>query len=171
MTSRARSPEKVVERDSMSVTTKGSNFTKNSIFSKGKKSTQDKLSQDNQMKQVVENLQQQLTTAVEKNRQYEVEINELKTSIAAREQELTRANQSTFSVPGGASAGGANQMFGLKSASMNSMSDVANKRIIDQLNAHVDFLNEQLAFREAQIKELHLQIQESESLKMELNMK
>ena len=35
--------------------------------------------------------------------------------------------------------------------------DQGNKRVIDQLNGHVDFLNEQLALREAQLVEVKCQ--------------
>ena len=35
--------------------------------------------------------------------------------------------------------------------------DQGNKRVIDQLNGHVDFLNEQLALREAQLVEVRLE--------------
>lgn len=125
------------------------------------------------MKQVMETLQRQLETAMEKNKQYEVEVNDLKTSIASREQELARANQSTLSLHSSNANGNnsAQNIFGLKAGGNSSATDIANKRIIDQLNSHVDFLNEQLAFRESQIKELHNQIQETDAVKMELNSK
>lgn len=123
---------------------------------------------ENQSKAIIENLQQQLNASVEKIKTYESEINELKTSIASREQELARANTQTLNLSANPTAAGSPAaMMSLRSSG----ADIANKRIIDQLNSHVDFLNEQLALRETQIQQLHNQITESDELKMELESK
>lgn len=49
--------------------------------------------------------------------------------------------------------------------------DTANQRVIDQLNTQVDFLNEQLALREAQLVEVMEKSCSVDDLKLELEMK
>jgi hypothetical protein len=46
--------------------------------------------------------------------------------------------------------------------------DLSNKRIIDQLNGQVDFLNEQLALRETQLVEISTKISQYDALNNEL---
>lgn len=94
-------------------------------------------------------------------------------SVAAREQELTRASR----VIGNAAAriqtvnGDNLVMTNVASGFEQNALDTANKRIIDQLNGQVDFLNSQLAFREAQLTTLHTQVSEYNNMKIELNAK
>ena len=49
--------------------------------------------------------------------------------------------------------------------------DIANKRLIDQLNGQVDFLNEQLALKEAQVKDMTALARASEQFKYDLKVK
>lgn len=75
------------------------------------------------------------------------EAQRLMLSLVATEAELTKTlnrPETTQNADGAASS----QLQQLLAA------DQGNKRVIDQLNGHVDFLNEQLALREAQLVEV-----------------
>jgi hypothetical protein len=69
---------------------------------------------------------------------------------------------------GGAGGGGGVSVAGRTQLDTFVAADVANKRIIDQLNAQVDFLNDQLATREAQLIEHGDKMLQFESLRAEL---
>jgi chromosome segregation ATPase len=184
--SRPSSPEKAIERaENMSIASRGTINTKMTTTNSRKEnkkqlSASQQLSQENQTKSIIENLQQQLKTAQMKMKEYENEINNLKTSISSREQELSRtnlnnssynvANPPSVSLSSGISPADAallNPFNGMKS----NAADIANKRIMDHLNTNVDYLNDQVAQKEAQIKQLHNELLETETLKMELNSK
>jgi benzoyl-CoA reductase/2-hydroxyglutaryl-CoA dehydratase subunit BcrC/BadD/HgdB len=170
--SRALSPEKIIERsDSASVHSRLSHFTsKTTKTARSRRGVnkEHQLLYENQSKTIIETLQQQLNISLEKIKTHEMEINELKTSIAAREQELARANTHSLSYANNpSSTSTSNTLGGLKSSS----SDMANKRIIDQLNNHVDFLNDQLALREVQIQQLHNDISETDRMRVEMENK
>lgn len=75
---------------------------------------------------------------------------QLEASLERREDELLKATRSEF-------VGGAT----------SAATDLSNKRIIDQLNTQVDFLNEQLAGRERQLGEMQEQVSGVEALRVE----
>jgi chromosome segregation ATPase len=185
--SRPSSPEKAIERaENMSIASRGTTNTKmtttNSRKENNKKqlSASQQLSQENQTKSIIENLQQQLKTAQMKMKEYENEINNLKTSISSREQELSRTNlnNSSYNVANPPSVSSSSGISPADAALLNpfngmksNAADIANKRIMDHLNTNVDYLNDQVAQKEAQIKQLHNELLETETLKMELNSK
>jgi hypothetical protein len=119
---------------------------------------------------IIELLRKQLEEAHCKIRDSEVEINTLKSAVAAREQELSRASRliGNGAVNATIQDSTVNQSFGMITGMDPASVDLANKRIIDQLNGQVDFLNSQLAFREAQIAELYQNANESQALKHEI---
>ena len=80
----------------------------------------------------VDVIQMKLTLVEEQNLQ-------LKASVTARENELTRHARDVTTNDGALSGSRMEQLVA---------ADSANQRIIDQLNSQVDFLNEQLAFGE-----------------------
>ena len=49
--------------------------------------------------------------------------------------------------------------------------DIANRRLIDQLNGQVDFLNEQLALRDAQIKDMTSLARSADQFKYDVGVK
>jgi len=107
---------------------------------------------------IIDLLRRQLDEAHCRIRDGEVEINSLKSAVAAREQELSRASKL---IGNGA----------VNSTMQDPSVDLANKRIIDQLNSQVDFLNSQLAFREGQIAELYQHANELQACKLEVTHK
>jgi FtsZ-binding cell division protein ZapB len=173
--SRALSPEKIIERsDSASVHSRLSHFTsKTTKTARSRRGVnkEHQLLYENQSKTIIETLQQQLNTSLDKIKNNEMEINELKTSIAAREQELARANTHSLSYANNPSSTSANSISNTLGGLKSSSSDMANKRIIDQLNSHVDFLNEQLALREAQIQQLYNSSSETDAMRVEMENK
>lgn len=118
---------------------------------------------------LVSTLQTQNNAANQKIQDLETEISQLKSSLAAREQELSR----TSKLIGNAAAKSANiadsvaMTFGIDS----SATEASNKRVIDQLNAQVDFLNGELAFREAQLATVQAQLSQFDSVRSELAIK
>ena len=120
----------------------------------------------------IDALRTQLETANVKLRESEQEIGKLKSSLVAREQELSRSNRlvgnaAARNVLGETSAATTGSAVSLSPIDPQTV-DASNKRIIDQLNSQVDFLNEQLAFREAQLATLHATLQESENVQTDL---
>eukprot|EP01038_Epipyxis_sp_PR26KG_P014135 gene14135-18964_t len=109
------------------------------------------------LRQQVENLQNSLHDSQQ-------ESSHLKSSLVQQENVLSRysnmlnnSNEELIST------------FGTSRAEQIQSADMANKRIIDQLNGQVDFLNEQLALREAQLVELNEKRSEYENYQMELS--
>jgi multidrug resistance efflux pump len=126
---------------------------------------------------IIDSLREQLDASSKKIKDSEEEIGRLKSSLVAREQELSRSNRLIGNAAArsllGDGATTAQQGNATTSQIMSSpidpqVVDASNKRIIDQLNSQVDFLNEQLAFREAQLANLQGHLQESEVLKTDL---
>eukprot|EP01033_Poteriospumella_lacustris_P009398 gene9398-6729_t len=118
---------------------------------------------------LVSTLQAQTNAANQKIQELETEMSQLKSSLAAREQELSR----TSKLIGNAAAKSSNiadsvaMTFGIDS----SATEASNKRVIDQLNAQVDFLNGELAFREAQLATIQAQLSQFDSVRSELAIK
>ena len=84
-------------------------------------------------------------------------------SLTATEAELTKTlnrPDATHNADGSPTAASTTQLQQLLAA------DQGNKRVIDQLNGHVDFLNEQLALREAQLVEVNASNQDIPNLLM-----
>lgn len=135
---------------------------------------------ESQQEQVISALRGQLESASTKLQHAEDEMKHLKSAIAAREQELSRSNRiignaaarSILSGDGNAVGGSSSGLQAVMGSPIDpQVIDSSNKRIIDQLNSQVDFLNEQLAYREAQLTTLQGQIHESEHLKTELEVR
>lgn len=119
---------------------------------------------------IVDLLRKQLEEAHCKIKDSEIEINTLKSAVAAREQELSRASRliGNGAVNSSIQDSSMNNSYGMNTGMDPATVDLANKRIIDQLNGQVDFLNSQLAFREAQIAELYQNANESQAQKHEI---
>lgn len=99
---------------------------------------------------VVQALRSQLETSQHSQQEMQRELTRLRSAVDLRERELARSQRMLASDPG---PRGENE--GITSSSRLQhleAVDVANKRVIDQLNAQVDFLNEQLAARETQLR-------------------
>jgi chromosome segregation ATPase len=109
---------------------------------------------------VIDSLRHQLDESHATLKARDSEIKRLQSAINARELELSRSAHAAEM-----SDGSVNRTEQLYAA------DVANKRIIDQLNGQVDFLNEQLALREAQLVETADKIIRADELQVELNQK
>lgn len=121
--------------------------------------------------EILNAMRNQVEVANEKVKELEGEISKLRSSLAAREQELSRTSKligNAAAKSSSNSAADSNMMhFGIDSSAV----DASNKRIIDQLNGQVDFLNNEVAFREAQLATLTSQLSEYEMLKSELGVK
>jgi len=118
---------------------------------------------------IIELLSKQLEEAHCKIKENGMEIISLKSAVAAREQELSRASK----LIGNAAVNdpSVTQSYGVITGMDPATVDLANKRIIDQLNGQVDFLNSQLAFREAQISELYHHANELQTVNLEVSNK
>ena len=99
---------------------------------------------------VINTLRNQVTSLSETISSLQSKNAQLEASLERREDELLRATRSEF---GGSATSAA--------------TDLSNKRIIDQLNTQVDFLNEQLAGRERQLGEMQEQVAGVEALRVE----
>jgi DNA repair exonuclease SbcCD ATPase subunit len=139
--------------------------------------------------QIVRTLRAQLEAANKACSAKEEECRRLTSAVAARDQEITRSSKYIsgaggskgsgsavspkaggdlgFGTAGVASAGGDSYLTQTK-AEQFLAADTANKRIIDQLNSQVDFLNKELARREAQLVENSEKMMQFETLRMEL---
>jgi chromosome segregation ATPase len=112
------------------------------------------------LRQQVDSLSAALHTADDENKR-------LHTAIAAREQELTRSSRMLTVLSAGHvvsenAAAPSNRTEQLLAA------DVANKRVIDQLNGQVDFLNEQLARAQEELRQGDAKIRRYDAVKGEL---
>jgi len=110
---------------------------------------------------IIDTLRRQLEEAHVALRKGAAEIQRLQNSVNAREMELARSTHAA-DLADGSSNGRSEQLFA---------ADVANKRIIDQLNGQVDFLNEQLALRESQLVDSADKILRADEMQVELNQK
>lgn len=111
---------------------------------------------------LIDSLRRQLEDSHAVLKKSEAEIKRLQTAVNSRELELARSSHVADLSPDGTTSGRTEQLFA---------ADAANKRIIDQLNGQVDFLNEQLALREAQLVETADKIIRADELQVELNQK
>jgi hypothetical protein len=101
-------------------------------------------------------MQVQLQQTNEAVRVLEDDNMKLKSALSSREQELSRAGRligdAALTSSSSSTAGQALSASYHDSIANNAqVVEAANKRIIDQLNGQVDFLNDQLAQREAQL--------------------
>lgn len=104
-------------------------------------------------------------------KELEEQLGIMRSSLAAREQELSR----TSKLIGNAAAKSKNVADTAGSALQYGLditaAEASNKRIIDQLNGQVDFLNGELAYREAQLATVHAQLTQFEAVRSELGVK
>jgi hypothetical protein len=98
--------------------------------------------------EVLNTLRRQLDATNAALKSAEEEVLHLKTSVALREEEVHRVTRESESLETG--------MGGVTDSRLEQIvaADHANKRIIDQLNGQVDFLNEQLARRETELMQI-----------------
>jgi hypothetical protein len=101
----------------------------------------------------------------------------LKSSLSVREQELSRAGRligdaaNTLLNDSTNDAASLHQTYYESIANSSQVIDAANKRIIDQLNGQVDFLNDQLAQREAQLAMMAMKWSTIEQMESDLNLR
>jgi hypothetical protein len=103
---------------------------------------------------LIETLRSQLDSTNVALRHVQGESQRLMISLTATEAELAKTlnrSDATQNADGSPAVTSSTQLQQLLAA------DQGNKRVIDQLNGHVDFLNEQLALREAQLVEVRLE--------------
>lgn len=118
---------------------------------------------NNSDSQLIESLRQQLDASNNRVKKVELENKRLHASITVRENELVRTGkhltalgdtESNLPIP--------SRMDQLAAA------DESNRRIIDQLNSQIDFLNEVLSKVESQLIEATDKIGKTDSLELEL---
>ena len=112
--------------------------------------------------EIVETLRSQMDEMTKSMKSLEDENKQLKASVEARENELTRFARDSTTADGSLNQSRLDQLIA---------ADVANKHLIDQMNSQVDFLNEQLALREAQYSETVDKALEAERLQLEVHHK
>lgn len=121
---------------------------------------------------IIRTLRTQLEAANKAFATKDEECRRLSSAVAAREQELARSSKLIASTSSTSATrmgeGGASIHLSSNMQDQYAAADTANKRIIDQLNGQVDFLNAELAKREAQLVEVSDKLMQYESLKMEL---
>lgn len=130
---------------------------------------------------IIRTMRTQVETLTQQLEDSKADIAALHASVTSREQELRRNIRTISSLEGkinndpttevtthglGASGGG-------RDSSVDQLEavDIANRRLIDQLNGQVDFLNEQLAMKEAQVKEMTALARASEQFKHDIMLK
>lgn len=121
---------------------------------------------------IIKSLRSQLDAANKAFGAKDEECKRLASAVAAREQEITRSSKLITAGAKGASgeadnAAGSYLLTGTRTDQYVA-SDIANKRLIDQLNGQVDFLNNELAKREAQLVEVNDKLLQYEALRAEL---
>jgi predicted nucleic acid-binding Zn-ribbon protein len=124
---------------------------------------------------IIKTLRAQLEAANKAFATKDEESKRLASAVAAREQEIARSSRLISStgaaasrVPTAADASGGSMLMSSNMADQYIAADIANKRIIDQLNGQVDFLNNELAKREAQLVEVNDKLLQYETVKVEL---
>lgn len=123
---------------------------------------------------IIKTLRAQLDAANKAFNAKDDECKRLQSAVAAREQEITRSSKllsaGTKGVLSSENDGaGAGMLLAGSRVEHYAASDVANKRLIDQLNGQVDFLNDELAKREAQLVEVNDKLLQYEALRAEFN--
>lgn len=124
---------------------------------------------------IIKTLRSQLEAANKAFSAKDEECRRLVSAVAAREQEISRSSKLISAGAKGAAgaadvgAGGAGSGLLLAGSRVDQYvaSDIANKRLIDQLNGQVDFLNNELAKREAQLVEVNDKLLQYEQLRAE----
>ena len=94
--------------------------------------------------QIIDTLRKQVDMATDALKRAELENKRLQAQVASREKELERHAKIFID-------NGNDTNFASSKIDQLMTADGSNRRIIDQLNSQVDFLNEQLALREAQL--------------------
>lgn len=90
-------------------------------------------------------------------------------ALTAREQELARSSKLiTSTTAKAATMPGASVEVSSHQLQQSAVADVANARIVNQLNGQIDFLNEQLAQKEAQLAECYEKVALSERYRIDL---
>ncbi len=110
---------------------------------------------------MMRNLRDQVESLERDLRKSEDERQRLEAAVRRRETELSQVIQksSSLALQAGSTADSRLDML--------AMADSANARIIDQLNGQVDFLNDQLAQREAQLAQVGEQLLAAQEIKIE----
>ncbi len=142
--------------------------------------------------QAIRILRAQVESLTSKLESSNIEIKNLQASVISREQELRRnvrtintlenqvGKSSAPPIPSSVDEHMAAKMAGSYSqrptSGMNPLEsveavDLANRRLIDQLNAQVDFLNEQLAQRDFQLKDMIALARAAEHYKNDVGIK
>lgn len=124
---------------------------------------------------IIKTLRAQLEAANKAFSSKDEESKRLASAVSAREQEIARSSRlisasgaAASRVPTSAEASGGSMLMSSNMADQYIAADVANKRIIDQLNGQVDFLNNELAKREAQLVEVNDKLLQYDNVKVEL---
>lgn len=118
---------------------------------------------------VVETLRSQVESLSASLKKSEDEVKRLNTAIASREQELSRSGKllsamsSNYTDSGTAGIMPSNRQEQLLAA------DTHNRRIIDQLNGQVDFLNDELAKAQQELRQVGDKLRSFEAVQMELS--
>lgn len=121
---------------------------------------------------IIKTLRSQLEAANKAFGTKDEECKRLLSAVAAREQEISRSSKLISAGAKGATgtvdAGvGSGLLLAGSRVDQYVASDIANKRLIDQLNGQVDFLNNELAKREAQLVEVNDKLLQYEQLRAE----
>ena len=127
---------------------------------------------------IIRTLRTQVDSLTMKFEESNSEITSLKSSLASREQELRRNIRTINTLenrvnndPTVDNHDEAHSTLGQTPLEQLEAVDVANRRLIDQLNGQVDFLNDQLATKEAQIKDMTALTHSAEQLKYDVSVK
>ena len=129
---------------------------------------------------IIRTLRTQVETLTQQLEDSKADIASLHASVTSREQELRRNIRTISSLEGKINKDPTTEVHthGLKGSNNAGSSvdqleavDIANRRLIDQLNGQVDFLNEQLAMKEAQVKEMTAMARASEQFKHDIVLK
>lgn len=125
----------------------------------------------NEKDAIIRTLRSQLEAANKACAAKDEENRRVASALTAREQELARSSKlitsstakaATTSTPGASADVSSHQL------QQSAVADVANARIVNQLNGQIDFLNEQLAQKEAQLAECYEKVALSERYRMDL---
>lgn len=120
---------------------------------------------------LIETLRSQVDALTKALRVAEDENKRLSSAISFREQELSRSTK-LMNIASSNYAPDQNESGSLvpgNKAEQLAVADTANKRIIDQLNGQVDFLNEQLAREQEKGRQVGEKLSRFESVQMELS--
>ncbi len=139
-----------------------------SIRDEKKAHSNDRLLAQNSESSVVHTLHTQISELSASLRAAEDEIKRLTTAVASREQELSRSTKLMNMVSGSSTDQPTSGSVPSNRLDQLLAADTANKRVIDQLNGHVDFLNEQLAHKEEQLLQGSEKLRRFDALQAEM---